>query len=148
MQTTRKNRALYILKYLMEQSDEVHTKTVYDIQAYLSELGISAGRKTIPADIEQLQEAGYDIIRNVGHPNQYFMGARDFELPELKMLVDAVQAARFISKRKSGTLIRKLTALASPYEANELKRQLYVEGRVKTSNEQVFYAVDQEFIDS
>jgi len=142
MPEKRKNRALYILKYLSEQSDQEHPKTVYDIQAFLSENGISADRKTIPKDIEQLQNAGYDAISNSGHPNQYFMVVRDFDLSELKMLVDAVQAARFISKRKSGPLIRKLTALASPYEAKELKRQLYVEGRVKTSNEQVFYAVD------
>ena len=142
MQTKHKNRALLIFKYLMAQSDEAHQKSTQDIREYLSGFGISAGQKTIAADVEQLQEAGYDVICNKSRQNMYFIGTRDFELPELKMLVDAVQAARFISKRKSGQLIRKLTALASPYEAKELKRQLYVEGRVKTSNEQVFYAVD------
>ncbi|MGI6029679.1 MAG: helix-turn-helix transcriptional regulator [Candidatus Heteroscillospira sp.] len=142
MQNKHKNRALLIFKYLMAHTDQGHQKSTQDIQEYLSGFGISAGQKTIAADIEQLQEAGYDVICNKSRQNMYFIGERDFELPELKMLVDAVQAARFISKRKSGQLIRKLTALASPYEAKELKRQLYVEGRVKTSNEQVFYAVD------
>lgn len=142
MQTKQKNRALLIYKYLMEQSDEAHPKSTREIQAYLSGLGVAAGRKTIAADMEQLLEAGYDVVCSRSRQNQYFIGARAFELAELKLLVDAVQAARFISQHRSAQLIEKLTALASPYEAEALHRQLYVEGRVKTGNEQVFYAVD------
>lgn len=142
MPAETKNRILYVFKYLWEHSDENHPATVYDIIDYLAGIGISAGRKTVADDIGQLQEYGYDIVCNKSRQNQYFIGERDFELPELKMLVDAVQAAKFITPKKSKSLIKKLTGMASPFQAGELKRQLYIDGRVKTTNENVYYIVD------
>ena len=126
MPAETKNRVLYILKFLREHTDENHPTTIHEINDYLHELGIAAGRKTVADDIEQLQGCGYDVVCNKSRQNQYFIGARDLELAELKMLVDAVQAAKFISAKKSKALIKKLSAMASPYQAGELNRQLYI----------------------
>lgn len=115
MPAETKNRVLYILKYLQEHTDENHPTTIHEINEYLDGIGIAAGRKTVADDIEQLQECGYDVICNKSRQNQYFIGERDLELAELKMLVDAVQAAKFISAKKSKALIKKLSAMASPY---------------------------------
>lgn len=141
-----KERAIYVLKYLWEQTDEQHPATLYDIIDYLNSVGINigttAGRRTIAADIEQLQECGYDVVCNKGKQNQYFIGARDLELPELKMLVDAVQAAKFITPKKSEALIKKLSGMTSSHQAKELNHRLYIDGRAKTTNENVYYIVD------
>lgn len=142
MPAENKNRILYIYKYLWEHSDESHPSTINEISSYLNDNGIKAGRKTIAGDIEHLQEFGYDVVCNKSRQNQYFIGSRDFELPELKMLVDAVQAAKFISSKKSKLLISKLTAMASPYQSKELNRHLYTDERVKTTNENIYYIVD------
>lgn len=137
-----KNRPLYILKYLLEKTDEDHPAIINDILSYLEKRGIHATRKTVAADLVELQDSGFDVICNKSRQNKYFIGSRILELAELKTVVDAVQAARFISPSKSLSLIEKLSSLASPYQAEELKRRLYVEGKVKTSNESVYYTVD------
>ena len=137
-----KNRVLYIHKYLWEHTDENHYATITEILEYLNGIGIKAGRKTIADDIEQLQECGYDIVCNKARQNQYFIGSREFEMPELKLLVDAVQSAKFISPKKSKMLIKKLSEMSSPYQSEELKRQLYIDGLIKTTNENVYYTVD------
>ncbi len=142
MPIENKSRILYIYKYLLEHTDEKHPATICEINTYLNSIGIKAGRKTIAGDIRQLQEFGYDVICNKCRQNQYFIGSREFELVELKMLVDAVQAARFITPKKSKLLIDKLSAMTSPYQSIELNRQLYIDERVKTNNENVFYTVD------
>lgn len=142
MPMTVKNRAIYILKYLQEQTDEEHAKTTTEIIEHLSSIGVEAGRKTVSDDIVQLQEAGYDIVCVKSRQNKYFMGSRPLELSELKMLVDAVQAAVFIPPAKSKKLIAELSSLASAHQAEELKRRLYVNDRVKTSNYEVLYTVD------
>ena len=108
-----KNRALYIFKYLWDHTDEEHPATTADIIAYLASMGISTTRKTVAEDAA-----------------------------ELKLLVDAVQAARFISPKKSRELIGKVTGLASPHQGESLRRSLFVDGKVKTGNEAVYYAVD------
>jgi predicted DNA-binding transcriptional regulator YafY len=137
-----KNRPLYILKYLLDNTDEEHPAVINDILAYLETRGIHANRKTIAVDLLELQDSGFDVVCNKSRQNKYFIGSRSLELAELKTVVDAVQAAKFISPTKSLSLIEKLSALASPYQAEELKRRLYVEGKVKTSNESVYYTVD------
>lgn len=137
-----KNRPLYILKYLLDNTDEEHPAVINDILAYLEARGIHANRKTIAVDLLELQDSGFDVVCNKSRQNKYFIGSRSLELAELKTVVDAVQAAKFISPTKSLSLIEKLSALASPYQAEELKRRLYVEGKVKTSNESVYYTVD------
>ena len=135
-----KQRVLHVLKYLSDNTDEDHPATIKEIVAYLDSLDMDAGRKTISDDIEELQNCGYDIIKTRSTQNQYFIGSRVLELSELKMLVDAVQAARFITPGKSRDLIKRLTSLASPHQAGELKRKLYVEG--KTTDANVLVVID------
>jgi predicted DNA-binding transcriptional regulator YafY len=138
----KKSRILYVKQFLETQTDENHTATVSDIIAYLGSIGITAGRKAVTQDIEELIEFGIDIINNAGKPIRYFVGERHFELPELKLLVDAVQASQFISVKKSKALIEKLTALGSNYYAGELDRFLYTDERLKAHNENVYIAAD------
>lgn len=142
MPSENKSRLLYILKYLWKQTDENHPVTISEIIAYLHEYGIKTNRKTVSDDIAQLQEAGLDVVCNKSRQNQYFIGMRNLELPELKMLVDAVQAARFITPKKSNELIGKLSSLTSNYQAKELNRKIYVDGRVKSANENIYYSID------
>lgn len=116
-----KSRILHTYKYLLDNTDEDHPATIKDITAYLNsvgiEIGTEAGRKTISYDIEELQACGFDVIKTRSTQNQYFIGSRTLELSELKMLVDAVQAARFITTNKARDLIKRLTSLASPHQA-------------------------------
>ena len=142
MPSENRSRLLYIMKYLWEQTDENHPVTIADIMTYLDGMNIKTNRKTVSDDIEQLQESGFDIVCNKSRQNQFFIGARTLELPELKMLVDAVQAARFITLKKSKELIDSLSALTSTYQAKELNRKLYVDGRVKSANENIYYSID------
>jgi hypothetical protein len=124
-----KRRILYLKKYLESQTDENHPAAMTDILAYLEKEGIPASRKTVKQDIALLVEAGVDVVCNDGHHYEYFVGERHFEFPELKLLVDAVQAFKFVSKRKTTVLIDKLSAFVSVHQAGELNRQLYVESR-------------------
>ena len=101
-----------------------------------------ADRKTVAADIRDLQEAGWDIICNRGRQNQYFIGDRGLELAELKLIIDAVQAARFISPHKTEAIVEKLTQMAGPSDREELHRRLFVQGKAKTTNEAVLYTID------
>ena len=113
----QKLKLLYIMQYLMERTDEDHMVTTQDIIGYLEQYGIHAERKSIYTDIDQLMEFGLDIIRVRERPGGYYLASRQFELAELKLLVDAVQASRFITARKSGDLIRKLESLCSKEQA-------------------------------
>lgn len=135
----QKLKVLYLLRYLNENTDEEHPAGMQDILAYLERCGISAERKSIYADIEALGDFGIDIQRSA---NGYFIGSRDFDLPELKLLVDAVQSSKFITYRKSSGLIKKLEKLASRYQAVELQRQVFVANRIKSMNETIYYTVD------
>ena len=110
-----------------------------DIQEELEKHEIRAERKTVYSDLEALRECGYDIQQAGG---SYWLADRRFELAELKLLVDSVQASRFITRKKSGELISKLEALTSVGEARQLQRQVYVLNRVKTMNESIYYNVD------
>lgn len=138
MPVENKQRPLHIYKYLLDNTDEEHPATIKDIAAYLNsigiEIGVEAGRKTISDDIEELQACGFDIIKTRSTQNQYFIGSRVLELSELKMLVDAVQAARFITSSRARDLIKRLTSLAPPHQAGELNRKLNVESRYANTN--------------
>lgn len=140
----QKLKLLYILKILTEKTDEEHCMSAQDIIDELSSYGISAERKSIYDDIECLIHFGYDIV-NVKSRSRggYYLAGREFELPELKLLVDAVQASRFITQKKSRDLIAKIEKLAGPYEGKQLQRQVFVAGRVKTENESIYYNVDR-----
>ncbi len=136
------SRILYILKLLEEYTDEQHPMSITDIVEYLDKQEIKAHRRTIMTDIESLKEFGIDIITIKSTQNKYFIGNRNFELPEVKLLIDAVESSKLITQKKSSELIRKLTALASRNQANELNRHIYVDDRVKPENEEVYYTVD------
>ena len=139
----KKLKLLYLIRILYELTDEVHHITMEQILEKLSEYGIDAERKSIYSDIELLGVAGIDVITERRDRNFYYhIGKRNFELAELKLLVDSVQSSRFITSRKSNELIRKIESLASRYEASDLQRQVYVADRVKTENESIFYNVD------
>ena len=136
----QKQKLLMLLKLFHRQSDEAHPIPLPRIQEELGRAGISAERKSLYDDFETLRLQGFDIQNR--KRSGYFMGERLFELPELKLLVDAVQSSKFISEKKSAALISKLEKLTSVYEAARLQRQVYVSGRVKTMNEGVYYAID------
>ena len=106
------------------------------------EYGLTVHRVTFKRDIESLQEMGYDIVETRSSQNKYFMGDRKFELPELKLLIDAVESSKFITSNKSKSLIDKINDLASIYQVNKLKRNNYVVKNVKPDNEQIYYIVD------
>lgn len=139
----QKLKLLYIIRMLEEHSDEAHPLSTAQIVDRLDAEGIHSERKSIYDDMEKLADFGYDIIKV--HSRQgggYYLGSRDFELPELKLLVDAVQSSRFITTKKSRELIKKLEKLAGKHDAGKLQRQVYVAGRVKTENECVYYSID------
>lgn len=139
----QKAKLLYILDMLRENTDEEHAISTKEIIERLEAYGIHADRKTIYADIEELVNMGYDILKRDSRTGGgYFLASREFELAELKLLVDAVQATRFITPKKSRELIQKLEKLTSKHEAVQLQRQVYVAGRSKAENESIYYNVD------
>lgn len=139
----QKLKLLYIVKILTEESDEQHVVSTKMLIEKLVAYGISAERKSIYDDIARLQEFGYDIIQSDNrNGGGYYLASRDFELAELKFLVDAVQSTRFITQKKSSQLIKKLECLASKHDAKSLQRHVYVSGRVKTENESIYYSID------
>ncbi len=135
---------LYYLSMIMTQkTDDDHKITMPEIQKALEAYGVTADRKSLYDDIEALRTLGIDVIgEKEGRNFYYHVGSKKFEIAELKLLVDAIQSSKFITERKSTELIKKLTSLASDYEAAQLKRQVMVQGRVKTMNESVYYYVD------
>ena len=139
----QKLKIMYLAKILMEKTDEEHTITVPGMIAELSKLGISAERKSIYDDLEYLQLFGLDICSNKTKTTNYYIASRDFELPELKLLVDSVQASKFITSKKSMELISKIEKLTSHENARKLQRQVFITNRVKTLNEQIYYNVDK-----
>ena len=133
---------LLLQQYLYEHTDDQHPASVADILAFWLEHGIQAGRKSVYSAIEVLQSNGMDIVCVKSTQNRYFVGERLFELPELKLLVDAVQSSRCITNGKSRQLIRKLESLASVYESRQLRRQGFAENSIRTINENVYYSID------
>lgn len=138
-----KPRILYLLRILEQYTDEEHPLTTKQLIEMLNEkYGISTYRTTIAKDVAALQEFGVDIV--VIHSTQckYFIGNRQFELPELKLLIDAVESSKFITSKKSDALIKKIHMLTSNGQVKKLKRNNYVSGRIKPNNEQIYYIVD------
>lgn len=135
-------KILWLMKILCDETDEQHPIPMVEIIARLAERGIECERKSVYSDIELLQQFGLDIVYQREQPSGYYVASRDFELPELKLLVDAVQASRFITHKKSLQLIEKLQGLTGKYEAELLRRQLHVSGAPKAGNESIYYTVD------
>ena len=139
-----KLKMLYIIRIFTQETDDEHALTLQEIAAKLDAVNIKADRKTLYSDFEELRQFGFDIIAEQrNHTTYYHLGARDFELPELKLLVDSVQAAKFITTRKSRELIKKLESSVSRYQAEQLHRQVFVAGRVKSMNESIYYNIDK-----
>lgn len=139
----QKLKLIYLRDFLHSHSDEAHPVSMADIIKHLASWGISAERKSIYDDIEALRLYGMDIIQVKGQGGGYYLGSREFELPELKLLVDSVQSSRFITGKKTMSLIKKVEGLTSIHEAGALHRQVYVSGRIKTMNESIYYNVDE-----
>lgn len=140
--SNQKLKLLYLVKFLMQNSDEEHPVSTAQIIEELARNGISAERKSIYDDIDALRLFGFDIIQIKGKNGGYYIGERDFELPELKLLVDSVQSSKFITQEKTYKLIKKIESLASVYDGQLLQRQVYVSNRVKSMNESIYYTVD------
>jgi len=139
----QKLKILYLMQALLENTDEAHPMTVAEIIEYLASYDIKAERKSIYDDLEALRVFGLDIIAVNGGRSGYCIGERDFQLPELKLLVDSVQSSKFIPEAKSLELIKKIEQLAGKHEAQLLQRQVVVRDRVKSMNESVYYNVDE-----
>lgn len=142
--SNQKLKLVYLMKILLEKTDETHSITMSEIIDALQAYGIGAERKSLYGDLETLRVYGMDIIGTQEDRKYYYhVGNRQFELAELKLLVDSVQSAKFITEGKSNELIKKIEGLASQYEASQLHRQVFVNGRVKTMNESIYYNVDR-----
>lgn len=139
----QKIKLLFLMDLLDKQTDEEHTVTMKDILNAMEENGIQAARKSVYSDIETLKQYGMDIEYRKEQPEGYYLASHRFELAELKLLVDAVQSSRFITEKKSRSLIKKIESLASRHEASCLQRQVYVSDRIKTMNESIYYNVDK-----
>lgn len=139
----QRQKMLYIVKILSEETDDTHSLTMNQIIQKLAENGVNADRKTLYTDFEELRDFGVDIMMEKSGRNFYYhIGRRSFELPEMKLLVDAVQSAKAITDKKSGELIKKLETMVSKYEARQLNRQVIITGRIKSMNESIYYNVD------
>lgn len=139
----QKLKLLYIRQLLLKKSDEAHPVPVKEILSYLEQNGVPAERKSIYADIEALRDFGMDILRKGGPNGGYYVGARDFELAELKLLVDAVETSKFITESKTFSLIERIESLTSESQAKSLQRQVVVKNRIKTMDESIYYKVDE-----
>ncbi|BDF69756.1 hypothetical protein CE91St41_07370 [Oscillospiraceae bacterium] len=138
----QKLKLLWLRRILLERSDEEHPIPLAQLIGELDRQGIRAERKSLYDDMEALRAFGMDVQSRKGKAGGWFIGQRPFQLAELKLLVDAVQSSKFITRRKSDELIHKLEALASTHQAKQLQRQVYVSGRVKSMNESVYYSID------
>ena len=139
----QKLKLLYLAKIFMEKTDEHHALTLSEITRHLNAYGVNANRKTLYLDFEELRHYGLDIVsEQYGKSVVYYLASRNFELAELKLLVDSVQAAKFITEKKSNALIKKLESLTSEHEARYLHRQVITAGRIKSMNESILINVD------
>lgn len=141
--TNQKFKLYKLAEIMLEQTDEDHYITMPEIISALASYEITADRKSIYNDLRDLEKLGIEVEGEaVGNRYHYHVIGRKFELPELKLLVDAIQSSKFITERKSNALIRKLEKFASKYDAQKLQRQVFVSGRIKTMNESIYYTVD------
>ena len=141
--TNQKFKLYRLAQIMLEQTDDEHYITMPEIMGALAKYEITADRKSIYQDLRDLEVLGIEVEGEpVGKGYHYHVIARPFELPELKLLVDAIQSSKFITEKKTNALIRKLEKQVSRYEAIRLQRQVYVSGRIKTMNESIYYTVD------
>lgn len=143
MDIDAKLRPLYLLQILKERTDEDNYLTTTQLCNILKQsYGMDTHRTTIKGDIEVLQKAGFSVDERRSTQNQYRYIEREFEIAELKTIIDAIASSKFITEGKSDNLIRKVTALAGINKARDLKRNVVVDGRGKIENKQIFYIID------
>lgn len=141
--TNQKFKIYRLAQIMLEKTDDEHYITMPEIMDSLKEYEITADRKSIYNDLRDLEKFGIEVEGEpVGNRYHYHVINRPFELPELKLLVDAIQSSKFITEKKTNVLIKKLEKLVSKYDAMKLQRQVYVSGRIKTMNESIYYTVD------
>ena len=139
----QKLKIFYILDYLKENSHQDHPVRASELLSMLErQHNIVCDRKTVYSDIAALQDYGVDIVSIPGKNGGYYIASRNFELPELKLLIDAVSSSRFLTEKKSRELIEKLCNECSVYDAQLMRRDVLVSGRVKSMNETIYYSVD------
>ncbi|MBQ8636379.1 MAG: WYL domain-containing transcriptional regulator [Clostridia bacterium] len=142
--SNQKLKLLYIMKYLLEETDEDNPVSTAQIIDMLASVGIKAERKSVYENIEDLRQFGIDVENSgSGRSSGYYIASRDFEMPELKLLVDAVQSSKFITRTKSDKLIKKIEGLTGRFQAQQLQRQVFVSNRIKHDNESIYYNVDE-----
>ena len=141
--SNQKFKLYRLAQIMLERTDEDHYISMPEIMAALAEYDVTADRKSIYNDLRDLSVLGIEVEGEpIGNRYHYHVVNRSFELPELKLLVDAIQSSKFITEKKSNALIKKLETLVSRYDAQKLQRQVYVSGRIKTMNESIYYTVD------
>ena len=139
----QKLKMLYLVKILSEETDDSHALSLQETIAKLEAYGVNADRKTLYTDFDALEKYGLEILKEQsGRQVYYHLATRTFELPELKLLVDAVQSSKFITEKKSRELIKKLESMVSIHEAKHLHRQVLITDRIKAMNESIYYNVD------
>ena len=139
----QKLKIFYILDYLQKNSHQEHPVRAAELLGMLErQHNIVCDRKTVYSDIAALQDYGVDIVSIPGKNGGYYIASRNFELPELKLLIDAVQSSRFLTEKKSRELIEKLCNQCSVHDARLMRRDVLVSGRVKSMNETIYYNVD------
>lgn len=139
----QKFKLYYLAKIMLEKTDEEHYITMPEIMEQLGRYDVTADRKSIYSDLRDLEKLGIEVEGEpIGKGYHYYVINRQFELPELKLLVDSIQASKFITEKKTNQLIKKLEGLVSEHEAKQLHRQVHVAGRIKTMNESIYYNVD------
>ncbi len=140
--SNQKMKLLYLYHILNDETNEENALTMAQIISRLEDVGISAERKSLYNDMELLRDFGLDIVSKRERQTKYFVASRDFELAELKLLVDAVQSSRFLTRKKSDSLIKKIEKLAGKPDASALQRQVFVANRIKNMNESIYYNID------
>lgn len=138
-----KIKTLLVFKYLNDYSDEFHPLSTTDLIEMLGKDGITCERKSIYADVQTLNQLGFNIMTTLSPRRGYFMATRQFELPQVRLLVDAVSSAAFITPKKTNDLIAKLERLVSKNQADELISQVYIDSNTKCDNEEIYYVIDK-----
>ena len=133
-----KARLLVLSEMFCEKTDDEHPMDTFEIIDYLADNDVPANTKTLRSDIALLKQRGMDIVTITGRPNKYYCGKRLFDIPELKLLIDAVNSSRFITDRRSRVLNRKLLSTVSEYQRKQLKRSVYTTEKIKPKNEKIF----------
>ena len=142
--TNQKLKLYYLVQIMLAKTDEEHSLTMPQIIQELEKYDITAERKSIYLDFDDMTDKlGIEIVKEQrGRETYYHVASREFELAEVKLLIDAIQSSKFITEKKSSALIRKIKKFVSEYQAKQLQRQVFVQGRIKTMNETIYYGVD------